>query len=330
LTGWILALAGLAAAPSVAAEPGAGSRIAIVGPADAAVTMQLDAELQLLGFEVVRADAPQDADAQRLRALARELDVAATIVVDAHGTAMDLWVVDRVTGKTLIRSVALGDADSEDAARVAAVRAIDLLRYSFREIETDVPLPESEVAPSPVVRRVLRPARPTFAIAVAPAVAGSAGGLGATGHAAIAFEVRPHRVFGFQIRGLVPVVGARVEAEGGSARVHPGWIAAGPRFAFVRPDRVVQPSAGIAVGAAFVGMRGVAPPPFEGRRDHVVSALFEADVAIAIAVQRRLRIWCDAGIAVAVPRAGVRFVGRRVAAWGLPVGTGALGLQVVL
>lgn len=291
--------------------------------------MQLEAELQLLGFEVVHAPAIEHAGVDELRRLARELDVAAAIFVDPRGAEIDLWVVDRVTGKTLIRSVVVGQPGTHEAARIAAVRAIDLLRASFRELEGRPPPREAEVAPSAPVRRAVRPAAPRFGLAIGPGVAGAAGGLGATAHAAIAFQVMPHRIFGLGVRAFVPIVGARVEAPDGVARVHIGWITVGPRFALVRPERIAQPSLGASVGPAFFGMRGEARPPFVGRRDLVVTAMFEVDVALAIAVHSRVRIWLDASLGVAVPRVGVRIAGERVAAWGLPAGAGVAGLQLV-
>jgi hypothetical protein len=237
--------------------------------------------------------------------------------------------VDRVTGKTLIRSVVVGEVGTHDAERIAAVRAIDLLRASFRELEEHPAPPEAEVRPSLPVRRAIRPAAPRFAIGVGPSVAGAAGGLGATAHAAIALQFMPHRIFGIGLRAFVPIVGARVEAPEGVARVHIGWLTVGPRFAFVRADRRLQPSVGLSAGAVFVGMRGEARPPFAGRSDRVIAAMLELDAALSIAVHSRIRIWLDASIGVAMPRVGVRIAGRRVAAWGWPAGTGVAGIQLV-
>ncbi len=330
LVAWLVAIvlpASARAEPSARTET---SRVAVIGPADGATVMQLEAELQLLGFEVVRVEPPQGSSVEELLAVARELGVAAAIRVDARAGALELSVVDRVTGKTSIRTVTVADASDADAARIAAVRAIDLLRASLRELEEERPLPEAEVAPSPVVRRTVRPAAPRFGLAIAPMIAGAMGGLGPTAHVTLAFEAMPHRRFGLGVRGVAPIAGARVSAPEGSARAHVGWIAIGPRVRLRAPDRTVLPSLGLAVGPAFVGMRGEPKAPYVGRRDLVVAALVELDAALAIAVHPRLRIWIDASLDVAVPRAGIRFAGRRIASWGWLAGTGALGLQVML
>lgn len=332
---WLLALAAVASmplAPTLAhAEPTearAGDRIAVIGPSDGAVAMQLEAELQLLGFEVVQIENGEQSTVDDLQQLARELGVAAVIRVDAREGELVLWVVDRVTGKTVIRTVQVG-ADA-DAARIAAVRAIDLLRASFRELEERPRPPEAEVASTPIVRRAIRARAPRFGIALAPMIAGAVGGLGPTAHVALAFEAMPHPRFGLGVRAVAPIAGAHVSAAQGSARVHVGWATIGPRMRLRPADRTVLPSVGLGVGPAFVGMRGDAKDGYVARRDLVTTAIFELDTSLAIAVHPRLRVWLDAAIGGVVPNAAIRFAGERVASWGWVVGTGAVGLQVVL
>lgn len=330
---WLFALACLAWMPVAVAhaEPTAaeaGDRIAVIGPSDGAVAMQLEAELQLLGFEVVPIEPTDTTSVDDLQQLARERGVAAVIRVDAREGELVLWVVDRVTGKTVIRTVQVGA--EADAARIAAVRAIDLLRASFRELEERPRPPEAEVAPTPIVRRVVRPRAPRFGLALAPMIAGAVGGVGPTAHVVLAFEAMPHPRVGLGVRGVAPIAGARVSAAQGSARVHVGWATVGPRVRLRPADRTVLPSMGLGIGPAFVGMRGEAKGGYVGRRDLVTTAIFELDAALAIAVHPRLRVWLDAAIGGVVPNAAIRFAGERVASWGWVVGAGAVGLQVVL
>ena len=84
------------------------------------------------------------------------------------------------------------------------------------------------------------------------------------------------------------------------------------------------------VGPVFVGMVGDASPPHVGRRDVVVSAMLELQLGLAVHVHPRLRLRLDGSLGVVLPRVGIRFGGRRVATWGLPVGVGVLGLQILL
>lgn len=310
--------------------PSSTSRIAVLGDGDAAVAQQLDAELQLLGFEVVHADAPAQTDPAALSELARRLDVVAAVLVDTRADGVDLWVVDRVTGKTSIRRVRAEGAEGVDAARITAVRAIDLLRASFREIEVDPKPPEAEVAPTPVVRRVAQPKPPRFVLAVGPAMSGSPGGLGAMAHGVLAFEFWPRDRIGLGVRGWAPFAGVRTRASEGSATMLVGWLGVGPRVRLTKPDRTVGVAIGAHVGAVFAAMRGEATAPFLGRRDLVVGAMLELDAALSIAVHPRLRIWVDGTIGAAVPRVGIRIAGQRVATWGLPMGGGIVGLAFPL
>ncbi|MBX7080821.1 MAG: hypothetical protein K1X88_16605 [Nannocystaceae bacterium] len=329
---WALALAWpssvLAATAAPPAESDAVARVAVLGSRDAAVVQQLDAELALLGFEVVHAEAPTRPDHVALGERARELQVVAALWVDARGQDLDLWVVDRVTGKTTLRSLPLEPGD--DGARIAAVRAIDLLRASFRELEQTPPPPGPKPSVPAPVRRAMRPPPPRFVLALGPAVCGAAGGLGAMAMAALAFEAWPHRRVGVGVRALAPIAGTRARAPEGSARVLPGWLGVGPRFRLTRGDRRAVVATGLHVGPALVGMIGEASPPFVGRRDLVATALLELDVGLSIALHPRLRLWLDAAMATAIPRVGVRIASHRVAAWGLPVGTGVLGVAVAL
>ncbi|MBL8948902.1 MAG: hypothetical protein JNK45_37365 [Myxococcales bacterium] len=315
------------AAPTMQTQ---ATRIAVLGDRDAAVAAQLEAELQLLGFEVVHADAPAQPDPAALSELARRLDVVAAVLVDAHATDLDLWVVDRVTGKTSVRRVRVEGADASDAARITAVRAIDLLRASFRELEADPTPPAAEVAPTPVVRSAARPAPSRFVLAVGPAVSGSAGGLGAMAHGVLALEIWPRGRVGLGVRGWAPFAGVRTGSAEGSATLLVGWLGVGPRVRLTRPDRTMVASLGLHVGAVFAGMRGEASAPYVGRRDLVVGAMVELDAGLGIAVHPRLRIWIDGTIGVAVPRIGIRIAGDRVATWGLPSGGGIVGLAFPL
>ena len=80
------------------------------------------------------------------------------VVAGADPATAELWVVDRLTGKTVVRRI---HADPKAAARIAeilSVRAVELLRASFLELAiTSRPRPDVVDAPAlpvePVVTR---------------------------------------------------------------------------------------------------------------------------------------------------------------------------------
>src|SRR5262249_49620676 len=74
------------------------------------------------------------------------------VVAGAEPTSAELWVVDRVTGKTVVRRVH-ADPKAARIAEVLSVRAVELLRASFLELAMPSP-------PAPDVVEVPRPPPP--------------------------------------------------------------------------------------------------------------------------------------------------------------------------
>ncbi len=95
---------------------------------------RLRGELAACDFEVVVAEA--GAEVASPRVLARAADdaraVAAVALVRTEGLeSADIWISDRATGKTSMRTIAT--APSAEAPNLMAIRAVDLLRTSLRE-----------------------------------------------------------------------------------------------------------------------------------------------------------------------------------------------------
>src|SRR5262249_36576795 len=113
---------------------------------------RLRTELALQDFEVGVLDSPGEAlSADGLEAEAQKAGAFAGISLtrDAGGATADVCIADRVTGKRSQRRLAVAGVDR--ARRVLAVRAVDLLRSSLRE------LPPGERPPADVVGAVAEP-----------------------------------------------------------------------------------------------------------------------------------------------------------------------------
>jgi hypothetical protein len=135
----------LAAAVALAAGTPA-PRVVLVRPpaAPASVTealVRLRGELLAAGFEAEVVELSLGADVrgslERLVPPAGNGGSATAlvaVVASADAGSAELWVIDRVTGKTVVRRVNAGTADSTRAAEVLAVRAVELLRASFLEL----------------------------------------------------------------------------------------------------------------------------------------------------------------------------------------------------
>jgi hypothetical protein len=92
------------------------------------------------GFDVRVIDPPLGADIRAsLEEAAAGPEVEAVVAIlgggstDASGNSAELWVIDRVTGKTVVRRVPT-PAGSTHGAEVLSIRAMELLRASFLEV----------------------------------------------------------------------------------------------------------------------------------------------------------------------------------------------------
>jgi hypothetical protein len=120
--------------------PASAQRIVLLRPraADPALAEafgRLKGELLTYDFEVVVLDAGDVAPSPRelSRAAEQARAVASISLVRSEGLATaDVWISDRVTGKTTMRTIAT--AEGREASGVLAVRAVDLLRTSLREL----------------------------------------------------------------------------------------------------------------------------------------------------------------------------------------------------
>ena len=149
-----------------------GQRVVLVRPKNSDRLLQeaftrLQAELSLNAFEVTIIDAAEETvmPAMLVEA-ARKGEAFASISFDGRigATAANVWIVDRVTGKTSMRS--LSPSRTEDAPGVLAIRAVDLLRASLREYgPAEPPPPEirtAEVKPPRAVSAWIAPRPPPW------------------------------------------------------------------------------------------------------------------------------------------------------------------------
>lgn len=317
--------------PRVSAETDSSSstRIAVVGRADAEVTARLVAELRFLGFAPEVIAPPSSPEPQALVELARAEGVAAAIAVDMEGGRVQVWIVDRMTGKLVARELVLSTDPARDEPREIAVRSVELLRASLVEVEHAPPPPEAEVGVSPAARRTLRRPRPRVIVGAGAAVGGAPGGLGVIAHARGQLRVMPHPYVGVVLVGNAPLHAAVVTAPEGVARIRTGWLGVGPRVGLRAPDATVVPDLFATVGPAFVGMEGSAAPGHVGARALVVDAIFEGGTGLEVAVSPRIRLRVEAAAGVCARTVRVRFSGRPVANWCRPHALGSVGIGVV-
>jgi hypothetical protein len=186
---------------------------------------RLRAELRLQDFEVtVLEPSGENMTPEQLEQEAQAAGAFAGISLTARagGARADVCIVDRITGKTTQRRLAI--TDRSQAARVLAVRAVDLLRSSLRELPPGE-LPPADVVgaerkpEAPEIRAWSAPPRPLWQLRAAGAVLDGPARLGPALGGSIVLSYLPVRRLSTALVLTGPLVGARYTARNGVASV---------------------------------------------------------------------------------------------------------------
>ncbi|HSQ64099.1 MAG TPA: hypothetical protein VLM85_12825 [Polyangiaceae bacterium] len=305
--------------------------VVLVEPGSDTLAERVEAELRALGFDV-QTTSPTNSGAGVMEDAARAAHAAAAIRIVRSDQKAQVWVADRVTGKTLLRELEV--ARGEDPDGVLAVRAVELLRASLLEVEASHPS-RGEVKESPVVRRIVatsrsapEPPRSTLALAVGlgPQVMPS---LSPSLHALVGMAWMPSR-FGLEATFLLPLVASEVCASEGCARLTTGLLGGGMRVALTSDVARVHPELGLGFAGAFVHAEGSPVPPYLASSSNALVAAAYARAGLSVSLSRHFRLGIDAWIGAALPPTPVRFSGRQVALWGGPFASLILRAEVWL
>jgi hypothetical protein len=326
-----LALAALAFICLYGSTPARAASVLIVGPANRPPVMvetlvRLKGELISAGFATEIVDSPPSAAAETgtsragLEQLAarRGADAVVAIVGDLAPDSVEVWVIDKVTGKSLVRRVPFEPAATR-AAKTLALRAIELLRSSFLEIDLAAHDRQNEPAsaPPPAVvqfveteRLALHPER--FGISVGGAAVMSLDGVGPAVLPIVRFDwsLRPWLLAQAALAGL----GTRpnVDSQAGSAQVAQsyGLLGASVRF---RAGARLRPSVALSAGALRTSVEGRADAPNQSQTVDHWSFLADAAAGAELRLPNRLYLSLAGHAQVAEPYPAVRFLGTVVA-----------------
>ena len=313
------------------AVPARAAVVVMVRPANPPPVMvetlvRLNGELMSVGFETEVVDGPAEdgIGGRESRAWLEQLagergaDAVVAIVGDAAPNSVEVWVVDKVTGKSVVRRVPF-EASAEHAPETLAIRALELLRSSFLEIDLAArERPGEPVAapPAAVVRFVemeklaLRPER--FGIGVGGAAVLGAGGVGLAilPTARYSSFVMHIAVAGF---GTRPTVANAV----GSAQVAQAYGILGGGYR-LRVGRQIRPFLALSAGALHTSVEGRADPPNQGRYADQWSLLADGELGAWLPLRDRFYLVVAVHAQVAEPYLAIRFADTTVANLGLP------------
>jgi hypothetical protein len=254
-------------------------RIVLVAPSveDALLVeaaRHLRGELGIHDFELVEVRTEAVTEPNALSELATREHAMATIsfVRRGDGASADVWVSDRATGKTSIRTLSI--EQGTDAARLLAIRTVDLLRASLSELnQMPEPTPEivgrSPTPPPPAAARWVEPVRRAElrleALALLPTgePTPSFGGLLGVGYHARELDVRLSL-------GTV-LLPARIENREVRARLRQDWLLA-EALRRLLAGRRGYVALGVAGGAQRLQVEGSAELPWLGKSSSAWSA----------------------------------------------------------
>jgi hypothetical protein len=312
-------------------------------------TTRLKAELEQLGVRVVVIVAGRATPVGRisLENVARTAGAFAAVRVVPVAAEVEVWVADRVTGKTVVREVIRGRLSATSVDDTIALGAVELLRASLLEVTNTPDLQHGEVAAPPVVQKIAPPPEPQTHSSLPPIVS-------------VAFE--PTVVLGFDnvraslggglaarysftdhlaLEGLaqLPIAPAPVRQRAtGEAKVSASSLGLGLSVDWNAFG--VTPSLGAGMLGIWLQVNGKI-------RDNPRLALRESEQLVgvpsllrlaapyvrggaAVQVLEHLRLRADATALYTLRAVPIRFVGEEVASWGRPSLLIGAGLEVLL
>ncbi len=299
------------------------ARVSILKPAEADTVLseavvRLQAELASAGFEAVIVTPTAGADVRtELERTGAGPIPAATLALSrvAGVAAIDVWVTDRVSGKTSVRRIdAVASSDMVPSA--LAIRAVDLLRASL--LETTLP-----GRPAAKELTQLLPVRPPergplegTSVGVALGVLHSFAGLGPAPVPVVQVARGLTRRFALRLELAGPAFGANVTASAGSASVRQELATLGLQAVLMSGS--VVPYLTVAGGAYHLRAVGEAAFPHASRSGDVWAAAAEFGGGAALRMGSRVALRAELAALFTLPGAAVDLGGLASARAGRP------------
>jgi hypothetical protein len=326
------------------ARAGEEPRIVLVaqGPGDR-VALRIRAELRALHFEVEDADlGPGPPAREPLAEAARTRGAVAAVRLVPSGAGVEVWIVDRITGKTVLREIIADDPRSPSASATIALRVVELLRASLMEL--DAPrAPPGEVTPPAAAREMIAPARPAPPVAappapprslasleLGPALLLSPGGVRPEGALLAAAHLFPQGRLGASLFVIAPAIPGSAAGPEGTASLHLGFLGVGLRALLASPEARWAPSIGAGFSALWVRYLGKPANGYVGFSGDVFTAAPYLRAGTSVAITPRFRLRADVLGGAALRRPMVRFGDRLAAVWGAPFFAPSVAAELAL
>ncbi|HEX7501688.1 MAG TPA: hypothetical protein VF524_15515, partial [Polyangia bacterium] len=244
-------------------------------------------------------------------AAARQVDALVAVFGDETPDSVEVWVVDQVTEKTVVRRVPF-KPESDHAPKTFAIHALELLRASFLEIDLrpNTRPGEAKSIPPAVVHFVDSERLPSRSRRFGVEIGGAAViGLGDVGPSLLpvmrlGWAINPSLVAQLAVAGY----GSHASVQGnlGSAQVAEEFALLGARYRFIL-GRHLRPAVSLAAGVLHTRAEGEATSLYQGREAALWSFLLDGAVGIGVALTERFEIAFATHVQVAEPYPTIRF-----------------------
>jgi hypothetical protein len=291
-------------------------------------------ELQGFDFtvEVVDATAVSEKDRRiELLETAKSHDAvcALRIVKLTEGGGVDLWIIDRVTGKMVYRQIPLKVEQDPESASIVALRVVELLRASLLELELPDVTPQL-APPQPTMQvvardRPVKPEGPVGLLTGVSVLASPGEDTGVQGAISWLIDYRPIPPIAVELEGLVSFASSDIR-KGNLTATFDVAAARAWLLWFIRPTGVVRPVIGAGAGIIIPWSQGV----MSGRahKEYGLVAYAGGTFKLVFAVTRSFWIRASFATGAVAPRVKIFFNGTRVARFGLPLLEGQLLLEI--
>lgn len=302
--------------------------ILLVTDGDTEVVMKrIRAELEAAGFSVVTSP-PSEGVEHRSALLdeARRRSAMAALRVKSDGAGVELWVVDRVTGKTVLRDVPQAEDDA-----VLATKATELLRASLLEVKTpgfttsEVPPPKQLESFVPPLVDAPGPVGGIVSGFVSAPFLGKGGmfvlmGLGV--HVPVGNHLQPG------LRFALSVTRPELSEPEGTSRQSYAYALADLDYHPLGVSSPWSPVLGFSVGGSVLTTSGNAIAPYTSNSDSVVSSLGTVRGGLRLHIYSQVSLQADCSALAMIPTPNIRYSERSVAKVRLPAIEAAFRIHV--
>ena len=318
------------------AVPAAAATVAIVRPASPSPALtetlsRLHGELLSVGLEVAIADrsATRGQDDTDARAWIEEVAAARgalaviDILEDVGPLAVDVWLIDKTPGRLEVSRVAV-DPDTANASEKLAIRAIEVLRSSFLEIdlaargrrdEPSARSPDATLPQDAVSQPASHPERVGFEVGAAALTSLDGVGTALLPILRVGWAASSRFVVQAALAGL----GSRptVAAEAGHARVAQQYGVLGGCYR-LGAGPWLRPFFSLSAGVLRTSVEGQPVAPRQGHSEDRWSVLLEGSLGAALRLHGPYYLTLAAHVHVAEPYIAIHFANTVVATSGRP------------